>query len=629
MRSPFRNSLMALPLLALAVAATGPFGMPAQAQPVGRAPTNALDLAQFENKAAIAKELGATEVIVTEGLPVATWEMTPDDPYPEWFVHHASMLKIFPAGAVAPFVDAAYVRRMQEIVRQRCAVLQRQGLRAVWRANEPAVLPEAFFTAHPELRGPRIDHPARSKKTHFAPNVDRPEMLAIYRESLQSLLRACPTVDTFVWTTTDAGSGFDWTPGLYPGANGATQFRDRPVADRVSGFMVNLKNAASEVGRDIRININQIEPRQWMIPTFGPDVLENIVRKLPAGMAVNGREGPDNKAFDTGAAGRSPVRAAFYPVVGIVAPDFEPVATRNGGHVLVPLGDDAGLEFSARLLRATKGLPMDTRAQRLAALRSFAVQEVGEASADQVIEHWSALNDAARYLDVLDFGAMLRFGHVLNRWITRPMVPFPLELTAAEKADYRPFLFQAKGEDQAANLADIQAMRMYEGWGARLLFQRTVELAKPRVEKAAAIAGSLAAKATEPATRARWALQQKRLQALALLLQSADNMVAYQAQLDRVHALGAKAEPDAPLGAISSWDRTDLMELARKEIDTSVELRALLQSTSQPILDLTRTKDEESIMRLGPDVPNQLKHKIDTMNAHWRDYDRLFTIPNP
>jgi hypothetical protein len=34
-------------------------------------------------------------------------------------------------------------------------------------------------------------------------------------------------------------------------------------------------------------------------------------------------------------------------------------------------------------------------------------------------------------------------------------------------------------------------------------------------------------------------------------------------------------------------------------------------------------------MRLGPEVASQLKHKIDIMNAHWRDYDRLFTVPNP
>jgi hypothetical protein len=34
-------------------------------------------------------------------------------------------------------------------------------------------------------------------------------------------------------------------------------------------------------------------------------------------------------------------------------------------------------------------------------------------------------------------------------------------------------------------------------------------------------------------------------------------------------------------------------------------------------------------MRLGPDLPAQLTRKIDLMNAHWRDYGRIFTVPNP
>jgi hypothetical protein len=62
---------------------------------------------------------------------------------------------------------------------------------------------------------------------------------------------------------------------------------------------------------------------------------------------------------------------------------------------------------------------------------------------------------------------MLLMGHVLNRWITRPMVPFPLELTDAEKRGYRPFLFQAKGEVQASDLIDITIGRTI---GAHLEF---------------------------------------------------------------------------------------------------------------------------------------------------------------
>ncbi len=40
-------------------------------------PAALVDLAQFERKATLSKELGATHVVVTEGLPLATWEFDP------------------------------------------------------------------------------------------------------------------------------------------------------------------------------------------------------------------------------------------------------------------------------------------------------------------------------------------------------------------------------------------------------------------------------------------------------------------------------------------------------------------------------------------------------------------------
>jgi hypothetical protein len=34
-------------------------------------------------------------------------------------------------------------------------------------------------------------------------------------------------------------------------------------------------------------------------------------------------------------------------------------------------------------------------------------------------------------------------------------------------------------------------------------------------------------------------------------------------------------------------------------------------------------------MRLGPNTRDTMRHKVNVMNAHWRDYDRLFVAPNP
>ena len=60
-----------------------------------------------------------------------------------------------------------------------------------------------------------------------------------------------------------------------------------------------------------------------------------------------------------------------------------------------------------------------------------------------------------------------------------------------------------------------------------------------------------------------------------------------------------------------------------------IELKRLLDSTKEPILELAPTAEEESIVRLGPNITTQIKHKMDTMNTRWLDYDRLFTKPNP
>jgi hypothetical protein len=83
------------------------------------------------------------------------------------------------------------------------------------------------------------------------------------------------------------------------------------MSDRVSGFLINAQQAAKDAGHEIEINLNPIAARQWMLPTFSPDVLENIVRKLPRGLAVEGREGPDGRRFaGVATAGGS---GAFYP----------------------------------------------------------------------------------------------------------------------------------------------------------------------------------------------------------------------------------------------------------------------------------------------------------------------------
>ncbi|MFM6831517.1 MAG: hypothetical protein ACKOVA_14455 [Novosphingobium sp.] len=619
-------STMAMP--AMADRPPAPANMlDAKANAAADAAADRLDIERFAREAALMKDLGSAQMNVTKNLPIARFELDRDDPYPAWFAHHIALFKVFPPAILQPYMDMDHARRQQRLIAARCQAIAANGMSAVWTANEPSVLPEDFYAAYPEYRGARIDHMLRARKIYFAPNVDYPDVQAMYRESVTQLLKLCPSIDTFIWVTTDAGSGFAWNPGLYPGANGNSDGAERPLADRVSGFMINIQQAAAAAGKQVRININQIEPRRWMIPTFGPDVEENIVRKLPAGLAVNGKEGPDGKAFDTSIA--RPAASPFYPIVGLVVPGFAPVKANTGPRRAYELGQPDTVQFNYRLFKATAGQPMGDRLQRLAALRAFAASEVGEDQASNLIEAWQSLDRVALLMQPLDFGGMLRFGHVLNRWVARPMVPYPQELKDEEVAAWKPYLFQARGEEQASNLADIQAMRMYEGWGARLLFQQTIETALPEAEKAHKLMAGIAATQTDPEARAYWDLTAKRVQALIYLLRSANNMVMYQAQLDRVNGIAAKPEGNPVLGVQADWARQDMVNLARAEIDNTVALEKLLGGTSGPLLDLAAAPADEYTMRLGPNLRAAMRQKVRTMNAHWRDYDRMFTIPNP
>ncbi|MDR8390896.1 hypothetical protein NC796_07095 [Aliifodinibius sp. S!AR15-10] len=154
-----------------------------------------------------------------------------------------------------------------------------------------------------------------------------------------------------------------------------------------------------------------------------------------------------------------------------------------------------------------------------------------------------------QHLSSLNFGSVLYFGHVLTRWINRPMVPFPEELTEEEKSYYRPYLLQAKGEEQANNLIDIQAMRMFEGYGARLLVQRVTELAMADLNSARQYTRKLI---DEPAGDIdRWLLLDKRLQVVQSLVRTVDNMVGYQNLLDLAKSDGRDPIPNPPLGHLA------------------------------------------------------------------------------
>jgi hypothetical protein len=449
-----------------------------------------VSLEDFERYAARAKQLGITHVAITNGIPPALWQFdSPGDPYPAWFVYQPGLLKIFPPAEVQPFVDTAYAARVAALLRARCQILRKHGLKAVYSTNEPHVLPEKFFAAHPQMRGPRVDQPNRARTPRFAPCVDNPEVLRLYRESMRLLLERLPKVEVFSFLTTDSGSGLCWSPGLYPGMNGNSACQRRPMEDRVAGFLTALRDAAGQMGRSIEVDIHGIRPRQWMLATF--DRPELIARRLPEGFSVDGLAGPDGRhvAAGTHVGGGD---GEFVPVLGLP----RPAAVIRGlmgraGRITLTIADLDSLDVGLRALALARKSPPAGEVEFMATMQGLAAEIAGRENAGDLLTVWLSLEEASRRLEALNFGAAIEFGCVLARWVNRPFVPFPAELTAEEKGYYRPFLFQAKDEEQADNLIDIQAMRMFEGWGAHLLVQREVELVNASLARADAAVARL------------------------------------------------------------------------------------------------------------------------------------------
>lgn len=591
-----------------------------------------LNMEDFEAYAKQAKESGFTHIKITYDIPVAMWQYdVPDDPYPAWYAFRPSLLKIFPPENLQPYVDMEYASEIIDVFKARMEIARRYGLKGYYRTNEPHVLPEAFFKEYPHLRGPRVDQVNRSRTARFSPDVDRPEVQQMYKEAMQRLLETLPDVEVFSFVTTDAGSGLCWSEGLYPGKNGPAFCKHRSMKERVQDFMMALHEGASAAGVDIKLNMYGIPPRQWMEDTFGDPA--EIAKGLPDGFSVEGFTNDGDRIK-----WRRPSDGyAFYePIYGIPNPMGTAgriVDDLNNAKTGTPLGAkfprEPGLDFKFRLQKKLMEVSPENSTEIMVALREFATDLAGEEHADDLMMVWEGIHNAEEHLSGLNFGPVFRMGHILGRWVNRPMVPYPEDLTAGEKSYYEPYLFQAKEDEQVNNLIDIQAMRMYEGYGARLLVQRVTELMMDDLNSSREALSRIIEGSESETKRNEWILLDTRLAVLQSFTRTLDNMVGYQALLELAKNDANEPEENPVLGAKNSWKRQELLRIARDEIDNTIELRELLLSTDIPLIHTASSPDGETIMMLSPDLPDQLKKKINIMNSKWLDYDRLFTRPNP
>ncbi|MDR2675889.1 MAG: hypothetical protein LBC18_13745 [Opitutaceae bacterium] len=571
-------------------------------------------LADFEQFARRAGQSGATHIGISADLPKSRWEYdTPGDPYPGWTIYNNSILKTAPGKALQKYMPAEYSAAVLGVLEARGKILRGLGLKAAYSMKDPGMLPEAVFTDHPLWRGARVDHPARSRAARFAPTIDNPEVLALFRESAAIITRRCPEIDLYTIITNDSGAGLDWSPGLYSGRFGNTLYRDIPMDRRIRGFLDAMQAGARDAGGEIEVRITL---------TREPDP-KRIAAGLARGTAIENIEGPDCTPFTTGGGVGEVYGNVYNPVYGIPQPvqflkALAGTVNARAPRLRIDMGDRLNRDLYFHIYDKFMKKPVTDPVGRLVFLREVAAARAGEDHADAQLQIWLNVDDCTKYIRQLNTGGIIFYlGGVAQRWITRPFVPFPGELTGEEKAYYRPYLFQALDEERAGSLADVQATDSYTGWSGRHFVKRVLDPVEELLDQNIKLARGIG---DEKLAR--------RFEIFKCIQRNTRNAVSYQAQLDRVRDMGIKPLKHAVIETLPDWDRQLMMETAREEIDNTALLIGYLGENPGEFLLMAASKEETDIMLLGPDIIKELQTKLKIMNSKWEDYKRVFTIPN-
>lgn len=585
-------------------------------------------ISSFEAFARRAKQSGATHVVITaEDLPWALWMLdTPGDPYPAWAMSNIGVFKVATPDALKKYLPQDYADRVMGVLKERCEVLRRLGLKAAYTTFEPQILPEQVYLDHPLWRGPQVDHPLRSRVPRFAPNIDNPEVLALYRESMKKFCTLCPEVEVVSLHTNDSGSGMSWSPGLYQGPNGSALSRDKKMYERYRDFFGALRQGA----QDARPGPLEIDA-EWVREA----VPELFATHLEAGMALANIEGPKATPYKAVVGFLLDYFYPFYPALGIPLPvryveELEKASRSNAPRLFYLIGDryntDVYFEIYDRFWKA----PASDDVSRMQLLRSIAAARVGDANAGALVGAWNAIHRTGRDADILNFGGTLFYiGGVHQRWITRPFVPFPEELLPEERDYYRKFQFQARGEDRARDLGDIQGTRQYQGLGGAAVSGQLLVRMKQDIAEARSLVARIAASPAAAAQKAELELLDRRLRVFDILIDNCRDGLEYQYLLDFMKGgrLRRPIEFQEHLTDITEWRQ--IRDIARRQMDNSIVLAEMLESSRDVLIDMAKTKEEENIRVLGPDLAQQLRLRAKIMAKYWEDYERLFDQEKP
>ena len=585
----------------------------------------------FAKQAARMKRHGRVQIDIGVLAQKATFELPPGgNDWHQYAAFNANLSKFIPHANIAPLYPADWVAKNRELLLAKAAILREFGLEAALSSNDTHYLPEAFFEKYPHLRGPRVDHPRRSRREEFTWCLDVPETREMIEWMTAEARRQIPELKTILVHVNDSGTGLCWAENQYSGANGPEHCRRRSAGLRLRDLAEAYHRGAARAGGEVDVRIGG----QLTTPE-----LDDIVRHLPPRTYLSGRDplvvgGHGASDRDPAAMGVTTMVLETYPVLGLLNPlalltTMEQFADPKIRTFVFGTGlpwyyrADEPLETVAKLMEiAEAAMDKPTRGPlpRFMRLRELAAKWGGEKNAEKLFEAFYSLDEAIRTKPATGRYSTLYAG-VSTRHITRPLLLRPQVLAPAEEAYFLPFIFNLSEAEARNDYTDIHGGRMTGPPWDDAAVQRFVAAIH-------GIAGTL--EGMEDAPERVWLRQMgASLRMWMSALQSVHHFVngqrvrdARREQIARGPRDNFKDGPGAGDPEYFLWYR-----FQRRELDNTAELIRLLENGGLRFFAHARRPEDEDTFLFGPDVIKALDQKRRLMRAHWLDAQKHMAAP--
>ncbi len=576
------------------------------------------DLDEFERAARMAKAAGATHMMVGQfGRSRWMWERDLTDPYCNWLMSHVPLFRLACPPALRPYLPADYTDDCLDMVIRRCQVLKTLGMRGALFSNEPFWLPEEVFEAHPDWRGARMDHPRRARHPFYSPCVDHPQVLEMYTWAMRQIGEKTG-IDLYYIKSNDAGGGLCWSNGTYVGPNGPSCCKNRPMTSRVSGFVEALAQGARQAGIDPVIHFNT--NIGFKLEEVGANEAWHELRTPQ--VIVNDRDRSGDRPFAMGPSERNVSVKGMADFVAFT--QWLENAQRAEKQYLVFGTGAFGLEQTTAYTRLALEKPTHGLADRTKLMRQVAALLVGEQGAPLLVDAWFHLHEGLLHYSHDGLG-VLTYGAVHQRWINRPFVLFPQELTAEESDYYRPYQFQALGQEQANDLLDMQNIECLRGFSAAFLMSESVRKGQGAFDQAVLKLQRLC-ELLDGAKKENYELMIRRIRVYQHLMRTCANAAKFQTLVDDIDD---QAQPSLSCRWPTRNDPRieQYQNITRDEIDNAFETAQLLEGYEKQILQIAEPGGED-VFVFGPDLVAQIRKKAQTMLKHQLDGNRVFERHN-